>query len=83
MKARLNGRAREAVGRAFAEVLANRYPGVSWTVHRPGEGAQRLGTASSAGEVVGTLASQQDECSVLDGQAAPVADHDHVDGRGQ
>jgi hypothetical protein len=77
--------ARTALEHAWVAVLTARHPEFRWTLLRPGERGER-NTATSAGEIVGTLTAPEDENALLERNGATGAtngaNHDGIDGGG-
>jgi hypothetical protein len=72
MSGQMPASAREAVARAYEQILRRRYPGFSFSV--PDEGPKAK-TATRAGEVVGSLATPEDDRSIVDRDPAAPNEH--------
>ena len=69
----MNTTAREAVARAFEEILGRKHPGLAFSV--PDVRPQAKATAGT-GEIVGTLTAPQDQRAVPDRNAPAAHEHD-------
>jgi hypothetical protein len=77
--------AQTALGHAWVEVLTARHPEFRWTLLRPSERGER-NAATATRKIVGTLATPEDEDTILERNSATGtahgSNHDGVDGGG-